>query len=88
MDSYSFKQIAYLLDLVPHRFLAWVGPVTTPFFTHQLDADSRPFSLKHGPAERFDQRLNVGEDDGCERRSGEDRCQRLALLCVHAKMIA
>lgn len=84
MHSYSFEEIARLLDLIPLCFLARVRPVAMPLFPQQLDADSRFFALEDGSSECPHQRLDVGEDDGCERRLDADRCQYLALPGVHA----
>lgn len=62
--------------------------MATPLVTRKFDLDARALALGDRAAERLDQRLNVGKDDGRKRGLGEDRVERLAVSGVHSEMIA
>ena len=62
--------------------------MATPLVTRKFDLDARALALGDRAAERLDQRLNVGKDDGRKRGLGEDRGERLAVSGVHGEMIA
>lgn len=62
--------------------------MTAPLLTAQFELDARAFALGDRAAKGFDQRLDVGKNDGRKRRLGEDRGERLAVACIHGSMIA
>jgi len=53
-----------------------------PLFALQIESDPRALALGDLGAERFEQRLDIGEADRSRGRRGQDALQGLALMTV------
>ena len=62
--------------------------MTAPLLTLQLDLDTRAFPLCDRAAQGLEQRLDLSERDRSQRRTRKDGDESLAVLRIHAGMIA
>lgn len=62
--------------------------MASPYLTVKLNANARSFALHNSSPEGFDERLNVGERNGCGGRFRKDSSEGLAVLGVHRRMIS
>ena len=62
--------------------------MTSPLLRTENDLDTRSLAFVNLSAEGDEQRFDVGKDDGCGGRRGEDGAKGLAMLGVHDGLIA